>query len=181
MAVALRKAGDKLRHLTAEFVPFHAAYRGGVGGGEVARPGGAVVVVKGAALYGHSRLGYEIVHVLLRDRRTRHAPVLAALAERRADLGRVGVQEPDGSLRDDLLQLLVGAEREVHPVRIGTYEDLALREDEIDRLRKLGGLPLGGYGAFLGELVYPHEPLHRVHPLRGDKPRGAQEHGADAA
>ena len=125
----------------------------------------------------------QLGHVLLGNRRTRHAPVLTALAQRLAHQRGAGVEEADVDLRHQPLQLVVGAEREVHALRVGTDEDMLLGEHEVNRLRDFRLRLLGRQFAteLPLNLFNPCDALHRVHPALGHQPWRAEEYGADAA
>ena len=185
-AVVRLDAGRKLRHLGAEGL---GAERGNVGarsGRNEARPRAAVVPVDAAAADRHARTRQTRVHLFGGERRTRHAPVLAARAQRVAHLRGMRVEEADPALRDESLQNVVRLEREVHARRVGPDQDAVVREDEIHgvgqlvRRLVLGERRPARLRALAVDLGDPRHALHGVHPALRHEARRAQEQRADA-
>ena len=179
--VALVEPRHDLDDLAAEGVCGKPLHLGEAARRKEARTRRVVVVVYRQVLDGDARLRDQVGHVVLRDRLARHAPVLAALAQGGAHLRGVRVEEAYDALRHHLLQLLVGAEGEVHAVRVRADEDELVGEDEVDRLGDLGILLGRRERLLLRKLVQPHYALHGMHALLCHKPGRAEKHGADAA
>ena len=186
-AVALLESRDDLNDLAAERVRRQALDLVVAARRNVARTGRAVVVVDRTLPQRDLRLFDELRHVVLRNRLTGHAPVLAALAQGGAHLGRARVQKTNHALGDELLQFLVRPEREVHAVGIRTDQHKILREDEIDGFRHFGVLldhchrRLSVLRALRVDLLDPHEALHRMHALLRHQSRRLEENRPDAA
>ena len=117
--VALLEERDDLFHLGAVLVRWKSRDDVVSACRKIACTDGLVVVVDRLFPYRDTRTLDDLRHVLLRDRRTRHAPVLAARPKRIPDFGGMRVEEAHLALVDELLKFLVGAEREVHVVGIG--------------------------------------------------------------
>ena len=179
--VALVEAGHDLLYLAAEGVCGQPLNLAVAARGEEARPGRVVVVVERQVVHGDARLCYELGHVVLRNRLARHAPVLAAFAQRCAHLRGVRVQKAYDALRHHLLQLLVGSERKVHAVWVRADEHKVLGEDEVHRLGYLRLLLNRRQRLLLRKLLQPHQALHGVHALLRHKSGRAEKHSADAA
>ncbi len=168
-AVAAREKRDDLPRLLAEL------RRGQLGDfriaadGEEARAGVAVVVVDAPVVDGDVRIENQPLHVVLRNRLPRHAPVFAACPQRVAHFRRVRVQKADAPLGHEFLQFLVRLESQIHPFGVRPDVDRVFRHDQIDRIFHLGGDLFRREGryplrrALRVERVYPQQPLGRVH------------------
>ena len=97
------------------------------------------------------------------------------------------VEEAHLALVDDLLKLLVGAERKIHVVGIRPDEHMVVGEDEVYGLSELrflfgGGQRLkSGRGAPFVEVVDPHRALHGVDAAPGHETGRLEKHRPHAA
>ena len=186
-AVALLEERDNLLHLRTILVRRQSRYDVVAAGRHIAGADGLVVVVNRLFAYRHTCAFDDMRHVLLRNRRACHAPVLAAVPECVPDFRRMSVEEADPALVDELLNLFVCAERKIHAVGIGPDEHMVFGEDEIDGLLELRFLFGGGQrlkpggGAILVEVIDPHRALHGVDAALGHETRRLEKHRPHAA
>ena len=186
-AVASGKALHDLLHLRAERVRREGGNGRVAARREVARARLAVVEVDARVLDRHAGALDRPVDFLGARRTARHAPVLAARAQRVAHVRGVRVEETDFPLRDKSLQRLVRLEREVHAGGVGTDEHVVVREKQVGGVRELSILlrlregRLAGRRALVVEEADPGHALHRVDTALRHEAGRAEENGADAA